>query len=36
MREYWETFDEFQYEIEAVIHADGGACGCERFATAGA
>jgi ketosteroid isomerase-like protein len=22
MREYWETFDDFQYEIEEVIHAD--------------
>jgi len=22
MREYWETFDAFQYEIEEVIHAD--------------
>lgn len=22
MREYWEMFDDFQYEIEEVIHAD--------------
>ena len=22
MRPYWETFDDFRYEIEEVIHAD--------------